>query len=111
MKDQRVASLEQSARQSRLAMEADTQANTKTRECTEGAATVVQAMHGDSFSANRVHPSPKTTSTSFAVKTDPPALPCRDDVLVENGAAVPKSCLSPLEIRSPIAANSLLPAG
>ena len=35
---QRVASLEQDARQPRLAMEADGQADTKTRERTEGAA-------------------------------------------------------------------------
>ena len=45
------------------------------------------------------------------MKVKPPALPCRDDVLVENGAAVPKSCLPPLEMRSPRAAGSLLPTG
>ena len=39
---QRIASLEQDARQPRLAMEADGQADTKTRERTEGAAKVVQ---------------------------------------------------------------------
>ena len=76
----------------------------------EGAAKTVQAMHGDSFSANRVDPDPMC-STSFGVKAEPLALPCRDDVLVENGAAAPKSCLSPLEMRSPTAAGGLLPAG
>ena len=41
--------LEHEARQPRLAMEVeDGQANTKTQECTEGAATTVQAMRGDS---------------------------------------------------------------
>ena len=39
--DQRVASLEQDARQSRLSMEADGPADTKTRERTEGAAKAV----------------------------------------------------------------------
>ena len=46
--DQRVASLEPDARQPRLAMVADRQASTKTRERPEGAATAVHAMHGDS---------------------------------------------------------------
>ena len=45
---QLAARLEQDARQPRLVMEADGPANTKTRERTEGAATAVQAMHGDS---------------------------------------------------------------
>ena len=48
---QRVASQEQNARQSSLTMEADGPANTKTLGRTEGDATAVQAMHGDSFSA------------------------------------------------------------
>ena len=46
---QRVASLEQDARQPRLAMEADGPSDTKTRERTKGAAKAVQAMHEDSF--------------------------------------------------------------
>ena len=107
LKDQRVASLEQDAQQPRLAMEADGQANTKIRECTEGAVTVVQAMHGNSFSASRVDPDPKTTSTSFGVKAEPPALACRDDVVVKNGAAA----LKPREMRSSTAAGGLLPTG
>ena len=69
---QRVSSLEQDARQSRLSMEADGQADTKTRERMEGAATAVQAMHGDSCSATRV-----MCSTSFGDGcTGPPAPPC-----------------------------------
>ena len=50
---QRLDGLEQDARQPRLAMEADGQADTKTPERTEGAAKAVQAMHGYICSANR----------------------------------------------------------
>ena len=46
--DDHVTRLEHGARQPRLAMEADGPANTKTQERTEGAATAVQAMRGDS---------------------------------------------------------------
>ena len=109
--DQRVVRLEQDAGQPRLAMEVDGTADTKTRERTEGAAKAVQAMHEDSCSVNRVDPGPKTTSLSFGAKVDPPALPCRDGVQVENGAVAPKSCLPPLEMRSPTAAGGLLPTG
>ena len=109
--DQRVASLEKDARQARLAMEADGPADTKTRERNEGAATAIKAMHGDSCSANRVDPGPKTTSTSFCVKTEPPALPCRDAVVVENDAAAPRSCLPPLEMRTTTAAGGLPSTG
>ena len=61
--NQRVARLEQDARQPRLAMEADGSADTKTRELTEGAATAVQAMHGDSFTANRIGPDPMCSTS------------------------------------------------
>ena len=43
--DQRLARLEHDARQTRLAMEADRPANTKTSERTEGTATAVQVKH------------------------------------------------------------------
>ena len=82
-------------------------ADTKTRVRTKGTATAVQAMHGDSFSANRVQAGP-TCSTSFGVKPEPPALSYRDDVLVENGAAAPKLCLSPLAMRTPTVTGGLL---
>ena len=72
-----VARLQQDARQPRLAMEADGQVDNKTRERTRGAATAVEAIHEDSCSSNRVDPGPKTTSTSFGVKAEPPALPVR----------------------------------
>ena len=87
------------------------QMDTKTCERAEVAATAVQAMYGDSVSASRVDPGSKTASTSFGVKADPPAIPCRLDILVENGVAAPKSCLSAFEMRSPTAAGSLLPTG
>ena len=103
--------LEHGARQPRLAMEADGQASTKTRERTEGAATAVQAMRGDCFSARRVKPGPTTNSTSFGVKTEPPALPCRDDSVVECGAAAFESCLPSMEVRSSTAAGGLVPTG
>ena len=87
-------------------MEADGPADKKTRERTENGAAAVQAMHGDGFSTNR-------GSTSFGGdSTGHPTLLCsRDDALVGNGAAALKSCISPLEVRSPSAAGSLLPTG
>ena len=68
-------------------------------------------MRGDCFSARRVEPGPNTNSTSFGVKADPPALPCRDDVVVECGAAASESCLTSLEMRSSAAAGGLAPTG
>ena len=109
--NQHVTRLEHGARQPRLAMEADGQASTKTRERTEGAATAVQAMRGDCFSARRVEPSPTTNSTSFGVKAEPPALPYRDDVVVESGPAASESCLLSMEMRSSTAAGGLVPTG
>ena len=44
------------------------------------------------------------------MKAETPALPRRDDVLVDDGAAAPKSCLSTLEMHTPTAAGGLLPA-
>ena len=109
---ERFTRLEHGARQPRLGTEADgQQADTKTCERTEGAATVAQAMHGDCFSARRVKPGPTTNSTSFGVKAEPPALPYRDDIVVESGLAAPKSCLLFKEMRSPSAAGGLLPTG
>ena len=109
--DQLAVRPEQDARQPRLAIEADGPANTKTRECTEGAATAVQAMHGDSCStAQKVQDGPKT-SISFGVMAEPPDLPCREDVLVEDGATSPESCLPSLEMRSSTAAGGLVSTG
>ena len=109
--EQYAARLEQDARQPRLAMETDGQANTKTPERTEGAAAAVQAMRGDAFSARRVERGPNTNSTSFGVKAEPPALSCKDDVVVESGAAASESCLPSLEMRSSTVAGGLVPTG
>ena len=109
---QRVTSLEQVARQPRLAMVADGQADTKTRERTEGAATAVQVMYGDSCSADRVDPDPMCSTSSGDDCTGPPAPPCSgENALVDNRAAAPKSCFPSLEMRSPTAAGGLLPTG
>ena len=105
--DQRLASLEHDVLQPRPAMGVDVQVDTKTRERTEGAAKVVQAMHGDNFSTKRIRDGPKS-STTFDEKVEPPALPCRDGVVVENGATAPKSCLSLLEVRTTTAAGWLI---
>ena len=109
--DKHVIRLEHGARQPRLVMDADGPANTKTRERTEGAATAVQAMRGDGFSACLIEPSINTNSTSFGVKAEPHALPCRDDVVVESGAAASESCLPSLEMRSSTAAGGLVSTG
>ena len=68
-------------------------------------------MRGDCFSARRVEPGPTTNSTSFGVKAEPPALPCRDDVVVESGPAASESCLLSMEMRSSTAAGGLVPTG
>ena len=64
--DQRLASLEQNARQPRFATEADVLADEKTRERTKDAVKVVQAMQEGSFFAKRVQNDPKS-STTFGV--------------------------------------------
>ena len=89
--DQHVTSLGHGARQPRLAMEADGHANTKTQERTEGAATAVQAMRGDSCTTEqKVQDGPKT-SISFGMMAEPPDLACREACLVEEGATSPES--------------------
>ena len=109
--DEHVTRLEHGARQPRLAIEADRQASTKTRERTEGAATAVQAMRGDCFSARRVETGPNTNWISFGVKPGPPALPCRGDSVVESGAVAFESCLPSMEMRPSTAAGGLVPTG
>ena len=103
--------LEHEARQPRLAMEAAGPANTKTQERTEGAATAVQAMRGDSCTAEqKVQDGPKTSIT-FGVEAEPPGLSCREDVLIEGGVTTPKSCFLSLGMDSPTAAGGLVPTG
>ena len=110
--DQHVTRLEPGARQPRLAMEADGPADTtKTRERTEGAATAVQAMRGDCFSARGVELGLTTNSTTYGVKAGPPDPPCRGDSVVESGAAAFESCLPSMEMRPSTAAGGVAPTG
>ena len=110
--DQRLTRPEYDARQPLLAMEADGPVKTKTRERTENAATAVQAMYGDSCSADQFDLD-LMCCTSFGDDCAvPPAPPYSwENVLVDNGAAAPKSCLPSGEMRSPTAAGGLLPTG
>ena len=110
--DEHVTRLEHGARQPRLAMEVDGPTNTKTRERTEGAGKVVQALRGDIaiLQHKRFQDGPKT-SISFGMMAEPPALPCRDDVVVESGNAASQSCLPSLKMRSSTAAGGLVPTG
>ena len=68
-------------------------------------------MRGDCFSARRVEPGPTTNSISIGVKAEPPALPCRDDSVVESGTAAFESCLPSMEMRPSTAAGGLVPTG
>ena len=68
-------------------------------------------MRGDSCTAEqKVQDGPKTSIT-FGVEGKPPDLPCRENVLVEEGATSPESCLPSLEMRLPTAAGGLVPTG
>ena len=110
--EQHLLSQEQDARQPRLAMEeADGHTNTKTQERTEGATKAVQAMRGDSCTAEqKVQDGPKASIT-FGVEAEPPNLPCRENILVEDGATAPKSRLPSLEMRTTTAAGGLVSTG
>ena len=103
---QRLAGFEHEARQPCLAMEADVTSDTKRAEDAAGD----QTKNGDSCSAKRVDAG-LASSTSFGMTAEPPALPRKDDVLVDKGAEVPKPCLSPVKMRTLTAAGGLLPAG
>ena len=107
--DQRLANLEHDARQPRLATETNVPSYIKTRKCTKDAA-ADRVNHGDSCSAKKVDPDPMCITSFGEDSTEPPALPCRDDAVVNKGAAALKSCLSPVKIRTIIATGGLLPA-
>ena len=106
--DQRLVGLQHGAQQPRLDMEADVKSDTKTRKRAKDAA-ADRTKHGDSCSAKKIQAGP-TSSTHFGLKAEPPALPRRDDVLADKGAATPKPCPSPVEMRILTAAGGLLPA-
>ena len=110
--EQHLLSQEQDARQPRLAMEeAVGHANTKTQERMEDVTKAVQAIHGDSCTAEQRVQDRTKTSITFGVEAEPPDLPCREDVLVEDGATAPKLCLPSLEMRTTTAAGGLVPTG
>ena len=108
--NQRSADLEYDARQPRLTTEADVESDTKTRKGTEDAA-ADRVMNENSSSARRVHTYGQTSSTSLGMTAELPALPRRDNVMVDKGAEAPKPCISPVEMRTLTAAGGLLPAG
>ena len=107
--NQRRAGLQHQAQQPRLAMKADVQEDKKTRESTEDFAQ--DGRLGD-ISSHRVHDPMHLTSFGDQDYTEPSALPCRDDALVNQGQEMAKKpCLSPVEIRKSTPAGSLLHAG
>ena len=107
--DQRLAGLTHEARQPPLAIEADVTLDTKARKRTKDAA-ADRAKHGDSSSAKKIAAGPMTF-TIFGMKAESPALPLRDDALADKGAAVRKSCLSPVDMRTLTAAGGFLLTG
>ena len=109
-KNQRLAGLEHAAWQPRLATGANVETNTKTCKRTKDAV-ADRVMNGDSSSARRVKTYGPTSSTSFGMEAEPPASSMRGHALVDKGAAAPKPCLSPVEMRTLTAAGGLLPAG
>ena len=82
----------------------------KTRKRAEDAA-ADQVKHRGSC-AKRVDADPPMWLTSFGDgSTEPPALPCKYNDMIDEGAAAPKPCLSPVEMRTPTVAGGLLPTG
>ena len=106
--NQRHAGLQHQAHQTRLAMKTDVQEDKKTLESTEDFEN--GGILGD-ISSDRVNDPMRLTSFGDKDYTEPPALPCRDDALVNQGHEVAKPCLSPEEIRKSTSAGSFLHAG
>ena len=110
--NQRLAGLQDGARQSCLAKEADVEPDTKTRKRTEGAA-ADRVKNGVSSSA-RFDDGP-TSLTSFDMIVEPFFMApenCVGDALVNEDVEAPKPHLLPMEVRMlPSAAGGLLPAG
>ena len=88
--NQRHAGLQHQAHQPRLVMEADVQEDKKTRESTEDFAQ--DGILGD-ISSDLVHDLMRLTSFGDKDYTESPALPSRDDALVNQGHEVAKPCL------------------
>ena len=91
-------------------MEADVPTDTKICKRVENVA-AERVISWDSSSA-QVDTDPMCLHSFVDGSTGPPALPCtRGDALLDNGAAVPKPCLSPAGIRTRTAAGGLFSAG
>ena len=76
-------------------MEANIAKDTTTRKRTEGAAAAERVISGENSSAE-VDPDPICLAKFDDDSNGPPSLPySRDDALVENGAAAPKSVSHP----------------
>ena len=106
--NQRRSGLQHEAQQPRLTMKSDVLEYKKTRDSTEDFAQ--DGRLGD-ISSDRVHDPMRLTSFGDQDYTEPPARPCRDDALVNQGHEVAKPCLSPVEMRNSTSAGSLLHAG
>ena len=106
--NQRRAGLQHQAQQPRLGMKADVLEDKKTRESTED---FLQDGRLGYISSDRVHDPMRLTSFGDQDYTEPLALPCRDDALVNQGHEVAKPCFSPVEMRKSTSGGSLLHAG
>ena len=91
-------------------MEADVKSDTETRKRMEDFA-AERVISGDNSSA-QVDTDPMCLTSFGDDSTRTPAQPCKkNDALVDNGAAAPKPCLSPTEMRTRTTAGNLLSAG
>ena len=102
--DQRLAGLGHEVWQLRLATEEDVPADIKTRKRAEDTA-IDQAKHAVAVLQKGTMPARRVTS--FGMTAEPPDFHGRVDVLVDIDAAAPKPCPSPVETRTPTAANDL----
>ena len=102
------AGLQHQAQQPRLAVKAGVLEDKKTHESKQNFS---QGGRIGDISADRVHDPMCLTSFGDQDYTEPPALACRDDALVNQGHEVAKPCLSPVEMRKSTPAGSLLHAG
>ena len=101
--NQRFAGLEHEARQTRLAMEADVEPNTKTHKRTQSASAADRVVNEDGSSARRVDDG-STSLTSFDIIVEPPApQKCIKDALVNKGTEAVRMLSS--------ATGGLLPVG
>ena len=106
--NQHRAGLQHQAQQPRLAVKANVLEDKKTRKSREDFAQ--DGRLGD-ISSDRVHDPMRLTTFGDQDYIERPALPCRDDALVNQGHEVAKPCLSPVEMPKSILASGLLHAG